>query len=99
MPIDPGLPTGHLDKVVHLCEYLLLAWLLAQAVHASSLLPEREHLLLWIWVFVTSYGLLIEAIQAMIPWRSGDVMDAAANALGAAIGVWLSERVPHRTGR
>ena len=28
IPIDVKAPVRHLDKVVHLCEYLLLAWLL-----------------------------------------------------------------------
>ena len=87
---EPSVP--YLDKVVHLCEYLLFAWLLVQAVRASRL-EEREYLL-WAWIYATSYGLLIELIQAMIPWRSADLADAAANALGAALGVWIGRRFP-----
>ena len=78
---------GHLDKVAHLCEYLLFAWLLVQAISANRL-TEREYL--WLaWIYATSYGLVIEVIQGLIPWRSADLGDAAANAVGAALGVWV----------
>ena len=51
--------------------------------------PEREYLL-WAWMYATSYGLLIELLQGMVPWRSADLTDAIANTVGAALGVWLS---------
>ena len=92
----------HLDKVVHACEYLLLAWLLVQALPPTPLvggqairlhgLRARESL--WLaWMFAASYGLLIEALQALVPWRSADLLDALMNALGAAAGVWLGRRI------
>ena len=86
------MPVSHLDKVVHLCEYLLFAWLLVQALRAT-LLEEREYFLM-AWIYATSYGLMIELIQAMLPWRSADWADALSNAVGAAIGVWLGQRIP-----
>ena len=124
VPVDPRVSVGHLDKVVHLCEYLLFAWLLVQAIRTSrmprdmrsmsgtespkslrdfwgperapapkSLVWGREHLL-WAWMYATSYGLLIELLQGMVPWRSADLTDAIANTLGAALGVWVGSRVP-----
>ena len=94
VPINLNLAKGRLDKVAHIGEYLVFAWLLVQAVRASRM-PEREYLL-WAWMYATSYGLLIELIQAMIPWRSAELWDAVANAIGAAIGVWAGERIPKR---
>ena len=95
IPIDVEPSVGRLDKVAHLCEYLLFAWLLVQAIRANRL-AERDYL--WLaWIYATSYGLVIELIQGLIPWRSADVMDAAANALGAAFGVWLGARLPRRS--
>ena len=87
-------PVGHLDKVVHVCEYLLFAWLLVQGVRASRM-PEH-HYLLWAWIYATSYGLLIELLQALVPWRSAELGDALANAIGAALGVWLGNHIPRR---
>ena len=92
IPVDDELPVDHLDKAVHLGEYLLLAWLLVQAVRAHQL-RQRDYLAL-AWIFATSYGLLLEVLQMALPWRSGELADAAINAVGAAIGVWLGERFP-----
>ena len=94
IPTGPELALGRLDKVAHLCEYLLFAWLLVQAIRASRL-PERDYLL-WAWIYATSYGGLIELLQALLPWRSAEWGDAVANAIGAALGVWLGERIPRR---
>ncbi|MBI4340761.1 MAG: VanZ family protein [Candidatus Omnitrophica bacterium] len=86
IPVDPRLAPGHLDKALHLCEYLLLAWLLVKALRTST--PRRIFLTAWGWA--TAYGAAIELLQAAIPWRSADLMDAALNAIGAALGVWIS---------
>ena len=90
---EPDLGVPQLDKVAHLCEYLLFAWLLVQGIRTTQT-SERLYLL-WAWIFATSYGLLIELIQVMLPWRSMEWADAAANTLGAALGVWLGQRFPH----
>ena len=92
LPIKTEPAVSHLDKVAHVCEYLLFAWLLVQAIRAGRL---RERGYLWLaWIYATSYGLLMELIQGMLPWRSADMGDAAANALGAALGTFLfSSRV------
>jgi VanZ family protein len=92
VPVEPKVEVPHLDKAIHLCEYLLFAWMLMQAVRASRM-PEPDYRL-WVWIYATSYGLLIEIVQAMVPWRSADVADALMNAIGAAAGVWIGERFP-----
>ena len=92
IPEGPDLSVGHLDKIAHLCEYLLFAWLLVQAVRTGRA-PEPEYRL-WVWLYATSYGVLIELIQAMVPWRSAEWGDALANAAGAALGVWVGKRIP-----
>ena len=89
--VDVGVP--QLDKLVHLCEYLCFAWLLVQGIRTTK--TQERMYLLWAWIYATSYGLLIELIQFTLPWRSMDWKDAAANTVGAAIGVWLGARFPH----
>ena len=95
IPIQVELSVSHLDKVVHLCQYWLFAWLLVQAIRTARL-KEWEYLVL-AWIYATSYGLLVEVIQGFLPWRSADLVDAAANALGAALGVWIGRRIPKRS--
>ena len=92
IPVSPSLAPGYLDKVAHLCEYLLFAWLLVQALRVGGL-RQRDYFIL-AWIYAASYGLLIEIVQAVIPWRSAELGDAVANALGAAIGVWIGRYFP-----
>ena len=92
IPEGPDLSVGHLDKIAHVCEYLLFAWLLGQAIRTTRM-PEPAYRL-WAWIYATSYGVLIELIQAMLPWRSAEWGDAVANAIGAALGVWVGQRIP-----
>ena len=114
IPVDTEIDIPHLDKAVHVCEYLLFAWLLVQAIRVSSRLPAAPEAgqsgaaqagmpeldyLLWAWIYATSYGLLIELVQAMIPWRSADWVDAVSNAVGAACGVWVGERFSGKVAR
>ena len=90
IPLPEGPEIPWLDKAVHAVQYLALAWLLARAIRSGGLW-ERPYLAL-VWMYATSYGVLIEVLQVMLPWRSADFLDAAANALGAAAGVWLGRR-------
>ena len=89
LPGDVGPEIPHLDKVLHLCEYALFAWLLTQAIRATASLPHSRAYVLWAWLYATSYGALMEVVQLMVPWRSGDLMDGIMNALGAAFGAWI----------
>ena len=54
---------------------------------------------LWAWIYATSYGLLIELLQAIIPWRSAELGDVLANAMGAALGVWIGEQLSGKLSR
>ena len=96
-PPDP-LPLRHADKLYHLLGYALLAGWTVQLWRGCAL---RNRLLA-----VLLLGLLLEALQAALPWRSADPLDALANALGAGLGAllaatpargWLASLVPaHR---
>ena len=91
IPVDGKLSSvDNLDTLAHLGEYLLLAWLLLQAMQTSGM--QRQASGRWAWLMAAGYGLLIEFIQAMIPWRSAELADALANAVGAALGVWLGRK-------
>ena len=97
IPVDVDVPGHFLDKLVHVWEYLFFAWILVQAVRTQRL-REREYLVL-AWLYATSFGLLVELLQALVPWRSADIMDAFSNAIGAAFGVWLGQRIPRPARR
>ena len=97
MPTGYSWGSQHLDKVAHFCKYLVFAWFVVRAIQKTITL-ERLHLL-WAWMFTASYGLLMELLQALVPWRTGDVADAVANGIGAGLGVWLGMNFPARASR
>jgi len=72
------------DKWLHAAGYAVLAALVAAAVLART---RRRHLV--VLVAVVGYGALVELLQIPVAGRSGDPMDALANAVGAALGLAL----------
>ena len=81
MPNPPSLDVDNGDKWQHLAGYALLAgwW--------TMVLPKQRWAVLLV---AAAYGVLIECLQGLTSYRSFDVLDMAANALGASLGVGLS---------
>lgn len=90
MPVYFGVPR---DKWLHALAYASFASTLAYAV-----LPERGWLdrraLAAAFAVAVTYGVGLELVQAPLAARAFDATDAAANALGAAVGSlpWLLVR-------
>ena len=82
----PGLPW--LDKLLHVREYALFAWCLVRAARASGI--PRSRTLAWVFVLSTGYGMLLEALQAWLPYRGAEWRDLMANTVGTGLSVWLS---------
>ena len=95
----PSVPQA--DKWLHGATFLLLAlWFTGQYA--------RSHYI-WIFVGLCAYGALIELGQALIPYRSAEWLDLAADVAGALAGIlvallltggwsvhaerWLDERI------
>ncbi len=82
-------PAANSDKLLHLAGYGLLSgwWCLC--------LPHRY----WrVALAATFYGVLIECLQALTPFRSFDLLDMLANACGALLGMalaWMIGRYRH----
>ena len=77
------LPGFSIDKLEHGLGYAVLA-----AYAAMLFAPGRA--LALAGVGLVGYGLLIEGLQTLVPWRYGDLYDAAANTLGVALGLLLA---------
>ena len=69
----------HLDKLEHALGYALLAaW-------AAMLFATRRGLMLAAAGLV-AWGVGIEGLQALVPWRSASLADVVANVVGVAVG-------------
>ena len=85
-------PFSWFDKLVHCAEFAVLGITLAfgafqgrTARRHDRLLPEASGL----WILGTGLGLLDEVHQMFVPGRRADLADAAADALGVALGIGL----------
>jgi VanZ family protein len=88
MPRAP-LPDRVSDKTAHVAAYALLAVLVVRACAGG--LPARITARTGILALVVTvaYGASDELHQACVPGRTADLLDVAADAAGAAIGVGL----------
>jgi VanZ family protein len=89
----PPAPVG-VDKVAHAAGYGLLAGVLVVALAARARARGRDRparTAALAWALATALGAGVELLQTTRPTRTGDPLDAAANAVGAVLvaGAWL----------
>jgi len=84
----PGLPW--LDKLLHVCEYALFAWCLLRAARASGI--PRSRTLALAFLLSTGHGMLLEGLQAWLPYRAAEWWDLMANLLGTGLSLAGSVR-------
>ncbi len=83
-------PFPYADKVVHLLLFAALAWSGRRAGVTVATLAAA----------LVAYAVLGEVIQAtVLPQRSGDWTDVAADLIGVAVGLVAGSRREHLTGR
>lgn len=80
-PPDP-VAVRQSDKLYHVLGYALLAGWSVQLFAPPALWPRLLGLLL--------LGVALEGVQALLPWRSAEALDALANAVGVGLGALLA---------
>ena len=81
-------PSGFssVDKVAHILEYSILAFLIIRACKGSGLVASNSVAVLFAVVVGLTVGLSDELFQATVPGRMSDPADYAADAAGLALG-------------
>jgi VanZ family protein len=85
LPHVPRPPAGFTDKDVHLVIYAGLAAVLVRALAGGSWRGLTLRRALGAAIIATMYGVLDEFHQRLVPGRSFEIMDMAADAAGAAL--------------
>lgn len=85
------VPASGSDKINHIMAFICLGGL------ACLSYPRLGTLLLL--TLLTGYGLAIEVIQALLPYREFSLLDLLADFGGAVVGLALGRLVLHRAGR
>ena len=87
----PRLPE-YSDKIIHICLYIPLAYLLFLSLRESGL---RRHVFITAVVIAAVYGISDEFHQYFVPGRNASAWDAVADLTGAFLGsVGASIRKP-----
>ena len=87
----PGTSFPHVefrlaDKLAHALIYAVLAILVAIPLHRAKHLHGWGRLILWATLIGCGYGISDEIHQHFTPHRSPDVLDVAADTVGALLG-------------
>jgi len=84
VPATPAYLPGGFDKLVHVGLFLGFALLLAWTAQGL-----RERRTLVAFGSTAAFAALVEVLQLLLPYRSGDVVDLAAGVAGGLIGAVL----------
>jgi VanZ family protein len=88
--VIPDYP--YIDKLLHIIEYSILGLLFMRAAYNYEFGSQKKLLFLSI-LFTTLYGISDELHQYFVPYRFSDIMDIAADLVGATIGsltyIWV----------
>ena len=77
------------DKIVHTIMYfgIGLVLMLNQTSYFTKQITKRQ--ILFVLTFTIAFGILMEGIQSLLPWRSGSIYDIIANSLGVILCVGI----------
>lgn len=76
------------DKTLHMLEYGLLGALFCRACRHAAGPWVARHAVIVASVGCALYGLSDEIHQLFVPFREGDPLDLAADAIGGLLGAW-----------
>lgn len=85
LPISgPDLGIQHADKWQHALAYICLT------LYFVQLLPPSARARGLLALLLLAFGIGIELVQSLLPWRSAELADVLANALGIVVGQLLA---------
>jgi VanZ family protein len=86
-----GMPPlfPYADKLIHLAEYTLLGWLLAQAIKYSFDKLDKTKLYYLVIFICFLYGISDEFHQSFVVTRTPSAWDVLADTIGGFLGAFL----------
>ena len=79
----------HLDKAIHILEYMPFGFLLSRASFQTKWDPSRKSLLGYVILASFLYGLSDEYHQSFVAGRGSTVLDAFADTVGGMVGAYI----------
>ena len=82
---QPQLEILKFDKVIHLAEYAIFAWLVYRSL-LQLLSADRKRLAsILSFLFIVAFAFFDETFQGSVPGRVSDIFDSLADILGGTI--------------
>jgi VanZ family protein len=78
-----------MDKVLHFTAYALLGALFLRALNTTRIKHHLKLIIMLSILLSSLYGISDEIHQSFVPYRTADAMDALADILGSAFGVYI----------
>ncbi len=94
--LKPTLDIAHVDKALHVLEYLVFGFLLARA--SAHQWPEVR-IIQVVTICSLLYGISDEYHQSFVPGRDAGVSDVIADTIGGFLGVWIYLYLQNRVKR
>lgn len=98
LPGAPRVTQGVSDKLQHAVGFALLAWLWCRALRRLRPQSSLARAALGAFLVSTAVGGALELWQAVLSYRTCEVLDWVADALGAAVAVGLYAALQPRSG-
>ncbi|MCG2417747.1 VanZ family protein [Aequorivita sp. F47161] len=93
----PKTQISEADKLIHVSIYFILINLWLLYFYVRNNLKIENKLILIILFSVLFYGIIIEIFQELFTdSRSADILDVAANLLGALLGIFFFKNIKHK---
>ena len=75
------------DKLLHLCAYFILAFMVYLSFVKSGV---KKYVFILAFLIAVLYGIIDEFHQALVPGRDATIGDVIADSLGALLGSYLA---------
>lgn len=81
------------DKLLHLCGYFILAFMVYLSFVKSGV---KKYVFILAFLIAVLYGIIDEFHQALVPGRDATIGDVIADSLGALLGSYLAGIITHK---
>lgn len=93
-PMPEGLPDyWQIDKLYHFSAYFVMGLLWARAISSGRAGRLGMGVIVASALITVTFGSLVEVYQSLLPYRTGDIVDAVANGAGGFSGVFIYGRL------
>ena len=90
--VSMGITVSNFDKILHFFVYAIFAVLISGTLK-TKFNAGITKIVLFTLISSVGYGILIELVQKVLPYREAEILDVYCNSLGALLGIIINKVV------